>query len=215
MQDYGWLIFVGVALVAVLVLWLVLGRRKGVGSEAAASLRDLDGTRAARPTFGRPDPTSTPPPLATGSPAATGAAVFAQGPEADKPATGGPVQVRVSGGSDVARAASAAVVPVNETAEGPDVPPKRAPITVADAPSGADDLTRMKGLGPKLRDRLAELGVTRFAQIAEWDEAEIDRIDAELGRFAGRIRRDDWVEQAQFLAADDRAGYEARFGALG
>mgnify|MGYP000491964002 CR=1 FL=1 len=29
-----------------------------------------------------------------------------------------------------------------------------------------------------------------FAQIAAWSEADIDRIDAQLGTFAGRIRRD-------------------------
>jgi len=78
----------------------------------------------------------------------------------------------------------------------------------------SDDLTRIKGVGPKLATRLGELGVTGFAQIAAWDEAAIDRVDAELGRFQGRIRRDNWVEQARFLANGDTAGYETRFGRL-
>ncbi len=78
----------------------------------------------------------------------------------------------------------------------------------------ADDLLRIKGVGPKLVALLASLGVTRFAQIAAWDEAEIDRIDARLGTFAGRIRRDSWVEQANFLASGDVAGFEARFGKM-
>lgn len=77
-----------------------------------------------------------------------------------------------------------------------------------------DDLTRIKGLGPRLVDQLHELGVTTFAQIAAWDDAEIDRIDAQLGRFQGRIRRDDWTTQARFLAAGDTAGYEDKFGKL-
>ncbi len=77
-----------------------------------------------------------------------------------------------------------------------------------------DDLRRIKGLGPKLVAMLAEHGVTSFAQIAAWDDADIDRIDARLGRFQGRIRRDNWVEQAKFLAANDVAGYEAKFGNL-
>ncbi len=72
----------------------------------------------------------------------------------------------------------------------------------------------MKGVGPKLRAQLAELGVTSFAQIAAWDDAEIDRIDARLGRFQGRIRRDGWVEQARFLAADDMSGFEGQFGKM-
>lgn len=79
-------------------------------------------------------------------------------------------------------------------------------------PAGASDLALIKGVGPKLQAQLADLGVTSFAQIAAWDEAEIDRIDAQLGRFAGRIRRDSWVEQAKLLAAGDSAGFAAKFG---
>jgi len=85
---------------------------------------------------------------------------------------------------------------------------------VPPASQGGDDLTRIKGLGPKLAEQLHGLGVTTFAQIAAWDEAEIDRIDAQLGRFQGRIRRDDWPGQARLLAAGDTAGYEATFGRL-
>lgn len=76
-----------------------------------------------------------------------------------------------------------------------------------------DDLTRIKGLGPKLATTLADLGVTRFSQIAAWSEADIDRIDPKLGRFQGRIRRDSWVEQAKYLAAGDVEAFEQRFGA--
>ena len=82
------------------------------------------------------------------------------------------------------------------------------------AEAGADDLTRMKGVGPKLAAQLQEMGVTRFSQIADWDDADIDRIDAQLGRFQGRIRRDGWVEQARLLAAGDTAGFASRFGAI-
>ena len=82
------------------------------------------------------------------------------------------------------------------------------------SPGPGDDLTRIKGLGPRLAEQLGELGVTTFAQIAAWDEAEIDRIDAQLGRFTGRIRRDDWPTQAKYLAGGDTHGYEAKFGKL-
>ncbi|MFZ1742305.1 MAG: hypothetical protein WAT93_05590 [Pontixanthobacter sp.] len=78
----------------------------------------------------------------------------------------------------------------------------------------ADDLSRIKGVGPKLKSLLISLGVTRFDQIAAWSDADIDRIDAQLGRFEGRIRRDGWTEQAKLLAAEDMAGYEAKFGKL-
>lgn len=79
--------------------------------------------------------------------------------------------------------------------------------------SGGDDLTRLKGVGPKLAAQLGALGVTSFSQIAGWSEADIDRLDARLGRFQGRIRRDSWVEQARMLAAGDEAAFAARFGA--
>ena len=87
------------------------------------------------------------------------------------------------------------------------------PAPAAATPSGdGDDLTQIKGLGNKIADILSGLGVTTYAQIADWDEAEIDRIDGQLGRFEGRIRRDNWVEQAKLLAAGDKAGFDARFG---
>ncbi len=96
--------------------------------------------------------------------------------------------------------------PVVDAPPSPPAPPAKA--------SGPDDLAQIKGLGPKLQALLPTLGVTTFAQIAAWDEAGIDRIDAQLGVFQGRIRKDNWVEQAQFLAGGDVAGYEAKFGKL-
>lgn len=95
----------------------------------------------------------------------------------------------------------------------PDVPPPPAPVA-APAPASMDDLTRLKGVGPKLSALLGTLGVTSFAQIAAWTDGDIDRVDAQLGNFEGRIRRDDWVEQARLLADGDTAGYESRFGKL-
>ena len=80
--------------------------------------------------------------------------------------------------------------------------------------SQGDDLTRLKGVGPKLAAMLADMGVDSLNQIAGWSDADIDRIDGQLGRFQGRIRRDDWVTQARLLSANDRAGYEAKFGKL-
>lgn len=82
-----------------------------------------------------------------------------------------------------------------------------------DAPvAGSDDLTRIKGLGPKIAAVLHAQGVTTFAQIATWEQAEVERIDALLGRFAGRIGRDCWIEQARLLAGGDEAGFTQKFG---
>ncbi|KUO56586.1 MAG: hypothetical protein APF82_01550 [Sphingomonadales bacterium BRH_c42] len=92
--------------------------------------------------------------------------------------------------------------------------PAVADLTGAPA-TGGDDLTRIKGLGPKIAAILHAQGVTTYRQIAAWDQAEVARIDALLGRFSGRIGRDAWVEQAQMLAAGDETGFSAKFGREG
>jgi predicted flap endonuclease-1-like 5' DNA nuclease len=61
-----------------------------------------------------------------------------------------------------------------------------------------DDLERIRGIGPVLRQRLNRLGITTFAQVAAFTEADLKRIDDVLD-FNGRIVREDWVEQAKEL----------------
>ena len=83
---------------------------------------------------------------------------------------------------------------------------------VATARASADDLSKIKGLGPKLQTLLPTLGLITYAQIAALSEADLAALDPKLGPFAGRPTRDGWVEQAKYLAAGDVAGFEARFG---
>ena len=59
-----------------------------------------------------------------------------------------------------------------------------------------EDLTLLVGIGPKLAAALAERGVTRFAQIAAWTEADLAEIDKALD-LKGRAVRDAWVAQAK------------------
>ena len=90
---------------------------------------------------------------------------------------------------------------------------------VAEAPTAetpaATELTRIKGLGPKLAATLAGEGITRIEQIAALTPQTAADLDAKLGTFQGRMTRDRWIEQAKLLAAGDHAGYEAAFGKLG
>ncbi|QGP79558.1 hypothetical protein [Sphingobium sp. CAP-1] len=88
------------------------------------------------------------------------------------------------------------------------------PAVPTPAPAEGDDLLRLKGVGPKLKALLIDLGVTRFAQIAGWTDSDIAAIDAKLGNFKGRPIRDQWVDQAKYLAAGDIAGFEAKYGKL-
>ena len=86
------------------------------------------------------------------------------------------------------------------------------PDSAAAPTAASDDLSRIKGLGPKLQVLLPSLGLRTYAQIAALTPADLAALDPKLGAFAGRPARDGWVEQAQYLAAGDMAGFEGRFG---
>src|SRR6056297_1668141 len=74
--------------------------------------------------------------------------------------------------------------------------PKAAPK--AKAPAGGDDLKALSGVGPALEKKLHAAGVTTFAQIAAWTEADVAEMDEKLS-FKGRIEREGWIEQAKEL----------------
>jgi predicted flap endonuclease-1-like 5' DNA nuclease len=78
----------------------------------------------------------------------------------------------------------------------------------------ADDLQRIKGVGPKFANLLHSQGIFRFEQIARLTPNEVERIDAAMGAFRGRFTRDRIVEQADYLARGDEDGYERTFGRL-
>ena len=79
---------------------------------------------------------------------------------------------------------------------------------------GASDLLRIKGLGPKIAARLNEIGITQLEQLASLNAAQAEKIDAQLGSFAGRMARDCWIEQAGLLARGNIVSFEAKFGKL-
>ena len=78
-----------------------------------------------------------------------------------------------------------------------------------------DNLQTLKGVGPKLAQKLNENGIIRFEQLAALSANEVAMLDDKLGPFKGRLERDRIVEQASYLARGDREGFEARFGSLG
>jgi NADH-quinone oxidoreductase subunit E len=71
-----------------------------------------------------------------------------------------------------------------------------------DGPRGgvADDLKRIKGIGPKLEQLCHSLGFFHFDQVANWTDEEVAWVDANLEGFKGRVTRDQWVAQAKELA---------------
>ena len=84
--------------------------------------------------------------------------------------------------------------------------------TDARRPAAGDDLSLLKGVGPKFADALNALGFSRFDQLARLDANEIEHLDEQLGAFRGRIARDRIVEQADYLARDDIDGFEQSSG---
>ena len=115
--------------------------------------------------------------------------------------------------SAAANAQGTAAAPLGTDAEaGPEIAPSPAPEAPVPTSGTGDDLTRIKGLGPKIAALLGEFGITTFAQIAALTPDEVERIDAKMGRFAGRITRDQWVAQAKLLAAGDEPGFAAQYG---
>ena len=74
-------------------------------------------------------------------------------------------------------------------------------VSFLSAPDGeADDLKKISGVGPKLEEKLNNLGIYHFSQIENFSAEDIEKVDGELN-FKGRIDREDWLGQAKILAA--------------
>ena len=77
-------------------------------------------------------------------------------------------------------------------------------VDVVRAPAGpADDLRKLKGVGPKFVARLNELGIIRFDQLAGLNANEVAHLDERMGPFQGRLAKDRIIEQADLLARRD------------
>jgi len=69
------------------------------------------------------------------------------------------------------------------------------------APRGApDDLAKLPGVGPQIVKKLNDAGVFHYWQIAAMTADDVTKVDADL-KLAGRIARDNWVDQARNLLA--------------
>jgi small subunit ribosomal protein S1 len=88
--------------------------------------------------------------------------------------------------------------------------PKAAPAAKGDAksldargrltgPQGeADDLKKIKGVGPAFEKKLHEAGIFHFWQVAALTDEQVASLEEELA-FQGRMERDDWKGQAEEL----------------
>jgi predicted flap endonuclease-1-like 5' DNA nuclease len=87
------------------------------------------------------------------------------------------------------------------------------PLALA-APLGgkADDLKRIRGIGPQNERKLHGLGVYHFSQIAAWS-AENAKWAGSFMAFPGRIEREDWIAQAAILATGAETAFSKRVDA--
>ena len=222
MIEANWPLLLVAFLIGLAIAWFlfnasrrtkVTGERQDVLDEGAAPAARNQALIDSAPAAGAaPSP----------SPAPTASATRKEAPSTVPPATpmglagtGAAVSASVEDAQET-RAEEVVDTPSSTETPAPAQPqaPVPAPATASLNADGKDDLTRLKGVGPKLAAALEGLGITSLETIANWDDAEIDRVDSKLGRFQGRIRRDDWVTQARLLTGGDKAAYEAKFGRL-
>ena len=69
----------------------------------------------------------------------------------------------------------------------------------AQMPTSHDNLQLISGIGPGLEKKLSDAGITSYSQIAALTPAVITDLEANVVKFTGRIKRDDWIGQAQLL----------------
>ncbi len=74
---------------------------------------------------------------------------------------------------------------------------------------GTDDLKRIRGVGVLIEKKLNALGVSRYDQVANWTQSDIERFSDKLD-FKGRIERENWVEQARILSAGGQTEFSQR-----
>jgi predicted flap endonuclease-1-like 5' DNA nuclease len=84
--------------------------------------------------------------------------------------------------------------------DGEDKHPGRRPYGLAAARGKADNLKRIRGIGPQNEGRLHALGIWHFSQMAAWSDENVKWVGSYLA-FSGRIHREKWVAQARDLAA--------------
>ena len=63
----------------------------------------------------------------------------------------------------------------------------------------ADELQKIKGVGPQMEQVLNQIGIFTFAQVSKMTTKEYDLLDSITGKFPGRAQRDDWAGQAKKL----------------
>ncbi len=203
MSIYLPLLISAVLIIAIILWWLTA---RGGTKQVDGTPKDIAAPPAAVPASPiAPAAKAAVPPKSMGDPAPV--------KKAAKAKAKAPAKAAVTKKAPAAKVAAPKAAAAKAAA--PKVAPKAKAAKPPVKPSIPDNLELIKGLGPKVNSMLKALGVNSFAQVANWTAADVAEMDGKLGAFAGRITRDNWVDQAQLLAAGDVAGFEQKYGALG
>ena len=73
-----------------------------------------------------------------------------------------------------------------------------------------DNLQRIGGINAEVEKLLNTQSVNRYAQVASWTAADAMRFDRLLGQ-EGRVKRENWIEQAQILSRGGDTAYSRQF----
>ena len=63
-----------------------------------------------------------------------------------------------------------------------------------------DDLTALTGVGPALAKKLNEAGITSYAQVAAWTDADLDTLTETISGLKAKAEKGDWIAAAKDLA---------------
>jgi NADH-quinone oxidoreductase subunit E len=155
-------------------------------------------------------PVATPAPAPAAAPAPAPKSAPAPAPKpAPTPAAAAPASKAEPAPKAAPKAAKPKPAPAPAKASSSDGSGKPAALTKPRA-GGADDLKRIKGVGPALEKNLNDLGIYHFDQIAGFTAAEVAYVDNNLVRFKGRATRDNWVAQAKTLAEGGETDFSQR-----
>ena len=136
----------------------------------------------------------------TDSPSAQSPSIQTPPTEAASADLGGQAHLADAAAEEAHVKAALASLPPDATAEQKANAVGTRPTGIAAARDGtADDLRRIKGIGPVNEKHLHGLGVFHFDQIEAWTREEIRWVGTYLA-FPGRILREQWVAQAANLA---------------
>ena len=69
--------------------------------------------------------------------------------------------------------------------------------------SEADDLQKIKGIGPFIAEKLNALGIYKFSQLANMTSEIEDEVNVAIEFFPGRVKRDEWTKQARNLTGGE------------